>query len=200
MGFPTGSNVLGEAKKGWTAPDLFRSGVRVSKGRENPKPSGIRTLKNVVPYVGTKSVLMQVLSIGVSLPWMTYQTDLMFSDIEFTHDDTVFNDREWIEIKYQMESVYMKKIDLRRCRVKVRCSCPDFYFTFSWQDWNQGALFGSKPKRYIRKTIWNPLAPEGQRGYPPRNPDNHAGMCKHAYNAIQLIQQNGWISNSSRLG
>ena len=199
MLLPKGNTILGEANSGWNSLKLFRSGCQVSKGREHPKPSGMRSLKNVVPYVGTKAVLFQFLHIGVTLPWMTYQVDLMFSDVEYTHDANQSNEQEWVQIKYRDLSVYMKKIDLNKNRVRVRCACPDFYFTFAWQDFQQGALFGSKPKRYVRKTIWNPTAPVGHRGYPPRNPNNYAGMCKHCANSIQLAQQNGWILPQTHL-
>lgn len=196
---PIAPAILSEANKGWNASDLFRSGIRVSQGRQHPKPSGTRTLKNVVPYVGTKSMLLQFLHVGVTLPFMTYQVDLMFSDVEFTNDASKVNDREWMEIKYKDLQVFMKKIDLRKNRIKIRCACPDFYFTFAYWDYKKGALFGSQPKRYVRKTIWRPNAPPGERGYPPRNPGEHAGMCKHAANSIELAQQNSWILPAPRL-
>jgi len=196
---PQGNVILGEANKGWTSVDLFASGTNVSPGRKKPKPSGLRTLKNLVPYVGTKSVLFQFLHVGVTLPHMSYQTDLMFSDVEFSHDRNQVNMSEWVEIVYKNNRVFMRKIDLRKNRIKVRCACPDFYFTFAYWDFKKGALFGSQPKRYVRKTIWNPTAPPGHRGYPPRNPGEHPGMCKHIANSIELAQQNNWIIGYPRL-
>jgi hypothetical protein len=195
----TGTSLFGEAKSGWNSVDLFNSGTKVSNGRKKPKPSGLRTLKNIVPYVGMKSVLFQFLHVGVTLPNMNYQVDILFSDIVFSKDKKEFNSAEWVEIIYKTEFVYMRKVDLRKNRLKVRCACPDFYFTFAYWDFNKGALFGSKPKRYIRKTIWNPAAPPGQRGYPPRNPGEFPGMCKHVANSIELAQQNNWILPYPRL-
>lgn len=195
----SGNTIFNEASKGWNAVELFNSGTQVSKGRAKPKPSGLRTLKNLVPYVGTKSVLFQFLHVGVTLPHMNYQVDLMFSDVEFEHDQAKTNLSEWVEIVYKDQHVFMKKIDLRKNRLKIRCACPDFYFTFAYWDFKKGALFGSQPKRYVRKTIWNPAAPVGQRGHPPRNPGEHAGMCKHVANSIELAQQNNWILGFPRL-
>lgn len=196
---PTAPVMISEANKGWNAVELFRSGARVSVGRAHPKMSGTRTLKNIVPYVGTKSLLLQFLHVGVSLPFMTYQVDLMFADVEFSNDQSIINERDWMEIKYKNLQVYMKKIDLTKNRIRIRCSCPDFYFTFSYYDQKKGALFGSQPKRYVRKTIYRPNNPPGQRGYPPRNPGEYPGMCKHAANSIELAQQNSWILPYPRL-
>jgi hypothetical protein len=192
--------LMPEAKAGWTPVDLFVSGTRVSAGRSKPKPSGLMTLRNIVPYVGTKSTLFQLLHVGVTLPWMTYQVDIMASDVQFFQDKSEAPvGTRLVEIKYQDLSVLMAPLDLRKNRVRVRCACPDFYFTFAYYNYMKGAIFGSKPKQYVRKTIWNPTAPPGQRGYPPRNPGQHPGMCKHCANSIQLMQQKGWVSNSTRL-
>jgi len=200
MGYaPVGNTILGEANKGWNAKQLFDSGVHVSPGRARPPKSGLRTLKNVVPYVGTKSVLFQFLHVGVTLPHMSYQVDIMFSDVEFSNDSVQKDLKDWIEIVYKGNKVFMRKIDLLKNRLKVRCACPDFYFTFGYWDYQKGALFGSMPKRYVRKTIWNPTAPVGQRGYPPRNPGKFPGMCKHVANSIELAQQNNWILPYPRL-
>jgi hypothetical protein len=194
------SNMILEGSKGgWNSFDLFNSGCQVSKGRKNPKQSGLRTLKNLVPYVGTKSVLFQFLHVGVTLPHMNYQVDLMFSDVEFSKEDMSSDFNNWVCIVYKGNKVFMKKLDLKTNRVKVRCACPDFYFTFAYWNFNKGALFGSKPKRYVRKTIWNPSAPPGHRGYPPRNPGEYPGMCKHVANSIELAQQNNWIKGTPRL-
>ncbi len=195
-----GTTILGEAKKGWNSLELFNSGTQVSPGRKKPKPSGLRTLKNLVPYVGTKSVLFQFLHVGVTLPHMNYQTDILFSDAEFLQEPPPpMEEQDWVEIVYKGNRVFLKKIDLRTNRLKVRCACPDFYFTFAYWNFKKGAIFGSQPKRYVRKTIWNPTAPPGQRGYPPRNPGEHPGMCKHIANSIELAQQNNWILGYPRL-
>lgn len=197
---PSGNTILGESKGlGWNAVELFNSSTKVSQSRAKPPKSGLRTLKNIVPYVGTKSALFQFLHVGVTLPYMNYQTDIMVSGVEFTNDESEANLQDWVEIIYRDKSVFMKKIDLTKNQFRVRCACPDFYFTFAYWDFQKGALFGSQPKRYIRKTIWNPTAPVGQRGHPPRNPGKYPGMCKHIANSIELAQQNNWMLPYPRL-
>lgn len=194
------ANVLGEAKQGWTPYDLHRELVRFNPKRATPKPSGMRTLKNVVPYVGTRSVLFQFLSVGVTLPHMVYQQDMMFNDIEFvTDEEEAWKRNNLVEIRYKDNRVWMVKLDYRRNRVKVRCGCPSFYFEFSFHSWQKGGLFGSKPLQYIRKTVYRPDAPVGQRGYPPRNPLGVCSACKHCFNNFQMLQQKNWASRSTVL-
>lgn len=63
--------------------------------------------------------------------------------------------------------------DLARNPVRVSCSCPAYYFYFSY--WNKmGAAHARRPLRgYVRKT---PPPPEG---LPYKNPMHLPGACKH---------------------
>lgn len=144
-------------------------------------------LKNVVPYVGTKSLLMQFLHRGVTLP-MLWQVDILWSGCEFTNEDPK-DSMNWMKIQCKEFQVWVKKINLSTNTLKCRCACPDEYFTWAWQGWQQGYLFGSKPKRYVRKT----------RHYPPRNPHNYAGMCKHIAKSIVFAQRSGWVSENVQM-
>lgn len=179
------SMIIGEAKKGWNIIDLYNSGARLSPTYRRFKPSGSAMLKNLIPYVGTSSLLIQVLHRGVSLPMM-YQVDIMFSDVEFSNEEQMPLG-PWMKLVYQDRQVWVKKLDVRKNRVKVRCSCPNEYFAWAWQGFQQGYLFGSQPKRYIRKTLDRPRV----------NPNNYAGICKHIAASVVLAQNMGWIAPSS---
>ena len=63
--------------------------------------------------------------------------------------------------------------DLAKNPVRVACSCPAYYFYFSY--WNKmGGAHARRPLRgYVRKT---PPPPEG---LPFKNPDHLPGACKH---------------------
>lgn len=61
--------------------------------------------------------------------------------------------------------------------VKVRCSCPDFRHTFSWEDYDVNSLKGRKLS-YLSS---------GTRA--PRNPDSIPGICKHLGSLINVIQK-----------
>lgn len=60
--------------------------------------------------------------------------------------------------------------------IKCRCSCPDFRHTFSWEDFDVNSLSGRR-LQYLKT---------GNR--PERNPDHHAGICKHLGSLIHLLQ------------
>jgi hypothetical protein len=57
--------------------------------------------------------------------------------------------------------------------VGVRCSCPAYYFWFSYANQQNGCSFGTRFAPYVRKT------PPDDPRYPPKNPNNIPGMCKH---------------------
>lgn len=56
----------------------------------------------------------------------------------------------------------------KNSEVKVKCTCPDYYYTFEYYNQKHNALVG-KHKPYIRKTTT----------YPERNPQHIPGVCKH---------------------
>jgi len=55
----------------------------------------------------------------------------------------------------------------------VRCQCESFYFYFAYPDRLISGLYGGNFRPYVRKT--NPA--DGK--YPPKNPGNIPGICKH---------------------
>jgi hypothetical protein len=58
-------------------------------------------------------------------------------------------------------------------KVGCRCSCKAYYFWFSWPNMSNGCSFGTRFKPYVRKT------PPDDPRYPPKNPGNIPGLCKH---------------------
>jgi hypothetical protein len=65
--------------------------------------------------------------------------------------------------------MYAKPIVFDETKVAVRCSCPDFRFTFAWYDKEVGSLAYGALKQYVRKTTY----------MPERNPLHVVGLCKH---------------------
>lgn len=63
--------------------------------------------------------------------------------------------------------------------VKVRCSCPDFQHTFSWEDFDIKSLKGRRIQ-YLRSA---------GSTRPPRNPDHFAGVCKHLGSLLYVLQR-----------
>jgi hypothetical protein len=66
--------------------------------------------------------------------------------------------------------------------VGVRCSCPAYYFWFSHANQLRGCSFGTRFKPYIRKTSLTDTR------YPPKNPHNIPGMCKHLLLVASTLQ------------
>jgi hypothetical protein len=58
-------------------------------------------------------------------------------------------------------------------KVGGRCSCKAYYFWFAWPNMAHGASFGTRFKPYVRRT------PPDDKRYPPKNPHNIPGLCKH---------------------
>jgi len=66
--------------------------------------------------------------------------------------------------------------------VGTRCSCKAYYFWFAWPNMANGCSFGTRFKPYVRKT-----APDNPR-YPPKNPGNIPGLCKHQLLVAATLQ------------
>lgn len=63
-------------------------------------------------------------------------------------------------------------------KVQVRCTCPDYYFTWYYYNHKKRALSGPAMKPYVRKTV----------NYPERNPLHTVGCCKHIIEAIYRLR------------
>jgi hypothetical protein len=111
-----------------------------------------------------------------------YRTALLFDDVEFVDDPEPGErpDPNTVTIMGSDGSkYYLNKLLLNNIDVKVKCSCPDFYWRFA--TWNSGdeSLIGKPPPPYIKKT-----------NRPPVNPGRVPGVCKHIIKlADQLISK-----------
>lgn len=167
----------------WPLKRLYDSAVRVSPSRRAYSSSGSREMESVIPYPKMKSVLFQFSSLGVTVAG-THNINIMFSGLNVTDKEMPLDD--YLLINYRGKQFWVEKPDLITTPSTVRCSCADFYFTFGYWNWTARALFGPKPRPYKRKTF----------NRPPRNPGKHAGMCKHIFNALLLMQTSGWVRRS----
>lgn len=67
--------------------------------------------------------------------------------------------------------------------VVVMCSCGDYRWRLHWWNWRDGSHFGSKPKKYVKKTDKPPVNP-GAGGAGPL-----PGICKHIMKLAQVLRQ-----------
>lgn len=127
----------------------------------------------LVPYKGTKALYIKGLARNTESK-KKYDTQLFFSGIEYENEDTDSN----VTFTASDENVYhMKPIDLGANDVRTRCNCLDYYHRFAYYNYNDGSIFGKKPKPYIRKTT----------NRPPVNPEHVPGICKHIIKTIAAL-------------
>jgi hypothetical protein len=165
-----------------TFSDLYYSGMVLGGVRAGNFSSSQKVVMDrFIPYVGTKTLLLQVSMMGVTVKSL-HLVHLMFMNVEYSETEIVSPD--WLQYEDKGYAGWLKKPSLVTSQVRVRCSCPDFYFTCSYYDWAHGDLWGTKPKPYKRLTLT----------YPERNPAHVSCICKHLFNSAKKLQDMGVIA------
>lgn len=95
----------------------------------------------------------------------------------------------WIKLRAQQSQYWWLRPIQKKETVKLRCTCPDFRHSFSWEDFDVEALSG----RRIPYT----KVPGSNR--PPRNPDHVPGLCKHLRSVIYELQKPGGFKIMSKI-
>lgn len=164
--------------------ELYDSAKQVSVSRSNYGQNGNWELKGVVPFVGTKTLLFQLQCFGETVE-AEHVVHIQFNNIKYFNEEDLTEppDGKTVkEIEYKGESYYLIPPTLKT-NCTVRCSCPDYYFTFSYWNYKTKNQFGGPPKKYVRKT----------KTRPPRNPNHHPGICKHIFQAQAYLHTHGYL-------
>jgi hypothetical protein len=167
----------------WTIKSLFQSGIRVSSSRVKTPSSPTIRLDRIIPFAGTNSVLYQLTLKGVTelndngYP-VNHKVNLFFYGLDVQRSET----KGYLKVSDNTGDYWFEVPTANNSNVKVRCTCKDHYFTFGIWNFNQGAIFGNKPKPYTRKTPNPPLG----RGF--RNINQFCGICKHGTNSTKYLQ------------
>jgi hypothetical protein len=167
----------------WTIKSLFQSGIRVSQGRINPPSSPSIRLDKIIPFAGTNSVLFQLTLKGVTelnssgYP-VNHKVNLFFYGVDIKRVEV----KGYIKVTDNTGDYWFNPPNANNTNVKVRCTCKDHYFTFGIWNFNQGAIFGNKPRPYKR------LTPPPPNGYPYRNVNQYCGIDKHITNSVKYLQ------------
>jgi hypothetical protein len=103
-----------------------------------------------------------------------YDCTIMFHDVIYEDQDRPDN------ISFlgpDKTEAHIVPIQLARNNAEVRCTCLDFYFTFS--KWNQSdrSLYGDPPPQYTPRT-----------NRAERNPTHKPGLCKHLMKVVQELR------------
>jgi hypothetical protein len=165
-----------------TFSELYYSGMVLGGvWNGNFSSSSKVVMDRFLPYVGTKSLLLQVSMMGVTVASL-HLVHLMFMDVEYSGTEIISPD--WLQYEDKGSEGWVKKPSLVTSQVRVRCTCPAFYFYCSYYNWLHGDLWGTKPKPYKRLTLT----------YPERNPAHVSAICKHIWNAGKKLQDMGVIA------
>lgn len=105
----------------------------------------------------------------------TYDSTILFYDVVYEDEDRPDNITFTGSDK---QEYHVEPIQLGRNNVEVRCTCLDFYFTFSAWNTNDKALYGEPAEPYVRKTTTRP----------ERNPTHQSGMCKHILAVVKELR------------
>lgn len=157
-----------------TYQDLERSTVRAfpytRKRQYATHP--VRIVKmEMVPYVGTKNLLIKGQARSGTRTNIYYKPMLFFNQVQYEKEP----DNTTITFKASDGNDYhIHPIDLSDNIVRVRCDCLDFYFRFAPWDFSNDDLYGPKPKPYVRKTTTRPSV----------NPTRAPGICKHVMKLV----------------
>ena len=180
----------------WTWEKLANNAYRLNPKSRGPKypyvpkfeqlsfTSGQNRGQNViVPYVGTKTLLISLRAWGVTQSAL-HAVTLLFHDVEILTSNP--NDTNYFQLQYNGQMYWVHKLDRRRNPLTSRCSCKDYLFTFSyWNSRNGHCLYGKEPLPYKRKTTT----------MPERNKLHAPGICKHIYHAWAYLRNSGLTMN-----
>lgn len=103
-----------------------------------------------------------------------YDSTIMFHDVVYEDADRSDN---ITFVGVDKKEYHVTPINLQQNNAEVRCTCLDFYFTFSKWNNNDKSLYGEPPAPYTPKT-----------DRAPRNPGQKPGMCKHLLKVVQELK------------
>ena len=103
-----------------------------------------------------------------------YTTYVQFFQISFNDQKSVIHTEA---AKVDDRAVYHAKPSSKANPVNLKCSCPDFRFTWEKELYDHKGLIGAY-RKYRR-------VPGSTR--PPRNPEHYIGLCKHVMSLLTAL-------------
>lgn len=170
----------GKGKKaGKPVNSLERSTKRL---RSKQNRIGSVQLLEINPLSTNKQVIIKSQVFAMTPGAFPYQQTLVFSGVDFVEK----KDKEHpLPVTLRNGNlVFAEELNSQTHPMQLRCSCPDFKWTWAWFDAKEKVLVGKRPEPYVRKT---PPPPEG---LPFRNPIKVPGMCKHLIGVVDKLENN----------
>jgi len=154
----------------FTLEDLFRGRAELRDKKVNPpRPSKVRRM---LPIPRNRAIIVQGESYGTKM----YQLTLTFYKVDFSLEEDA---KHPLSVSLgDGQYVWSEQLLVRKHPVQIRCSCPDFRWTWGHWDHIVSALSGPDWPAYVRKT---------NRG--PRNPLKVPGLCKHVVGLMEVMQK-----------
>ncbi len=146
--------------------------IRDSPREQNSNRVQIQEV-NLIPSVQNKTLTARARTKSKE---KYYDTQIVFYGVDY-HNEGGHGRQEFQGA--DGTSYFIDPIRPYKSKVKVRCSCLDFYFRFSVWDHRDDALTGEPPESYQRRTDT----------YPPVNPQKVSGLCKHIMGLTRFLKQ-----------
>lgn len=161
--------------------ELFESTKKLADWRgEGYGQNSSWNLKQVIPFVGTKTLLFQAECFGETVKGI-HVVNFQFKNINFYEKENLPKDKDIKEIEYKGDKYYFEKPSLTT-ECTYRCSCPDANYTWGWADFKAKVWFGNPPRKYVKKT-----------NRKPKNPDLIPGFCKHGFQLQSYLHVEGYL-------
>ncbi len=145
-----------------------------SKMRQNAMaPVTVRSMI-LVPMRGQRDNGQLKVEATVANGPKTYDSTVMFTNVQYEDADRPDN---ITFVAADKKEYHVMPIQMNMGNAEVRCTCLDFYFTFSKWNETDKSLYGEPPQPYTPRT-----------NRAPRNPGKTPGLCKHLLKVIQELK------------
>lgn len=113
-----------------------------------------------------------------------YKVSLLFDKIKVIEGSLKKKcDSKLIKVLSHDKKYYcISQLSYSKHNVKVRCTCEDYRFVWSFYNKKYDALYGGPFEKYVRVT-----PPPSKGGRPRVNELKVPGMCKHIFGLVELL-------------
>ena len=139
------------------------------------------TIKSAIAFAGTKTFLCQGTCFGETVK-ASHVVAIQWSIVQYFEEDALPENGDVLTLNYKGEDYHLIRPTLHT-ECTVRCSCADFEYRLAPWNFKHKALFGSRPKKYVKKT-----------NRPPVNPGQYPGICKHIFQFQSLLHEKGYLA------
>ena len=123
------------------------------------------------PFVGVRTLFIRGRATNEG---REYYPVILFKDVNYAPTNNRVN-----IVANDAKNYALERLKSSQNEVLLRCTCADFKYRFTHEDWADRSLYGSKQRRHESKGIANPL------GLP--------GMCKHLIKMVKSLDHAGLL-------